>query len=195
MSTTPERVLDRTPLRFAEAVKNQFSFLETMGFRCTCSEATFVRFESADIGINIYHGRRSFEIGLEMESASSATDAYSFSQILRLVDCKEGDQYRNYATHTAEGVVEGVRQLAELLQRCIAGGVLIDDELFSRLRQQKKELVRNYALETKLFQARRKAEVAWRQKDYSTVVKLLKPFSAGLTAVEVRKLEFAVKHL
>jgi hypothetical protein len=185
-----ERVTDRSALRFPEEVKAQFSFLETSGFRCVRSEATFVRFESPRAGVNVYHGRRSFEIGLEIESP---TNAYSFSEILRLVDREQGGQYRNYATHTAQGVTEGVGKLAELFQRCIAAGILDDKQLFARLKVQREELARNYALETQLEQARRKSEAAWRKKDYAAVVKALKPLRAALTANEVGKLEFAEK--
>ena len=188
-----ERVTDRSVLRFAEAVKERFAFLETLGFRCVRSEATFVRFESSRVAINIFHGRHSFEIDLEIEPAQSPTDVYSFSEILRLVDREQAEHSRSYATHTAQGVVEGVRQLAELFQWCIATGILNDDQLFSRLKLQKKELVKNYALETELFQARRTAEAAWRTKDYAAVVKALKPLRAALTATEAGKLEYAEK--
>lgn len=128
-----------------------------------------------------------------MESAPSPTDAYSFSEILRLVDREQGERYRNYATHTAEGVAEGVAKLAELFQRCIAAGILNDKQLFARLKVQRGELARNYALETRLEQARRRSEAAWRAKDYAAVVAALKPLRAALTATEVGKLEFAEK--
>ncbi|MBI3867401.1 MAG: hypothetical protein HY299_02635 [Verrucomicrobia bacterium] len=186
-----ERITDRSLYRFAEEVKTQFSFLETSGFRCVRSEATFVRFESPTAGVNVYHGRQSFEIGLEIESASSPTDNYSLSEVLRLVDRKRGERYRNYATHTMQGVAEGVRKLAELFQHCI--GILNDKELFLHLRLQRKELAKDYALETQLEQARRKAEAAWRTKDYAAVVEALKPSRAALTETEVAKLEFAEK--
>lgn len=191
MSMAAECVTDRSLLRFAEEVKAHFSFLETSGFRCVRAEATFVRFESPTASVNVYHGRRSFEIGLEMESTPSPTDAYSFSEILRLVDREQGERYRNYATHTAQGVAEGVARLAELFQRCIAAGILNDRQLFARLKVQRVELARNYALETQLEQARRKSEAAWRAKDYAAVVAALKPLRAALTAAEVGKLEFA----
>ena len=190
-----ERVTDRSVLRFAEEVKDHFSFLEALGFHCVRSEATFVRFESPKASINVFHGRHSFEIDLEVESAQSPTDVYSFSEILRLVDREQGEQYRNYATHTPQGVAEGVGKLAELFQRCIAAGILNDKQLFSRLKLQRQELARNYALETQLVQARRKSESAWHKKDYAAVVEALKPLRAALTATEVGKLEFAEKQL
>jgi hypothetical protein len=188
-----ERVTDRSLLRFAEEVKDRFSFLEALGFRCVRSEATLVRFESPRVSINTYHGRRSFEIGLDVEPMAPSTHAYSISEILRLVDPEQAEHYRNYATHTAQGVAEGVRQLAGLFHHCIAAGILDDNRLFSHLKLQEEELAAKYAHEVELRQARRKSEAAWRTKDYAAVVEALKPLRAALTATEVGKLEFAEK--
>lgn len=190
-----ERVIDRSVLRFAEEVKDRFSFLEALGFHWVRSEETFVRFASSRVGINIFHGRHSFEIGLEIESAQESTDAYPIPLVLSLVDSKLAESYRYYATHTKEGVAEGVRRLAEDFHRCVNAGILNDSQLFFRLKLQGKELLKNLVLETELFQARRKSEAAWHEKDYVAVVKALKPLRAALTATEVRKLEFAEKQL
>ena len=81
--------------------------------------------------------------------------------------------------------------MAELFHRCISSGILNDEQVFSRLKRQRKELVNSYALETRLLLARRTAEAAWHKKDYETVMKLLKPFRAVLTTSEVGRLEFA----
>jgi hypothetical protein len=161
---------------------------EALGFRCVRSEATFVRFESRAVSINVYHGRQSYEIGLEIEFAS-AREAYSFSELLRLVDPEQAERYRNYATHTVQGVAEGVGQLADLFHRCIDAGILDDSQLVPHLKLQREELSRNYAFKTQLQQARRISEAAWRKRNYADVVKALKPFRAALTPSEVRKLE------
>ncbi len=190
---TNEPLLDRSVLRFAEEVKDHFSFLDDLGFRCVSFETTCVRFESPKASINVYHGLHSFEIDLEIEPSQSPSDAYSFASILRLVDQGQLGHIRNYATHTTQGVVEGVRQLAELFKCCIAAGILNDDQLFLRLKSQKKELTSKFADDVELFQAKRIAEVAWRNKDYSTVVKTLKPLRAVLSATEVKKLDYSEK--
>src|SRR5260221_318053 len=104
-------VTDRSLLRFPEEVKRQFAFLEALGFRCVRAEPTLVRYESPAIGINIHQGRKSYEIGLEIEPMQMPTKSYPFSAILRLVDAKRGESYRNYAAHTVEGVAAGWRQL------------------------------------------------------------------------------------
>ena len=186
---------DRSALRFDAEVKERFSFLGDLGFHCVRAESTFVRFESQSASLNVYHGRQSFEIGLEIEPAPPDRDCFSFSEILRLVDREQALHYRNYGTHTLPGVAKGVHQLALLLERCIEGGILKDKQLFSRLRLQREEFRQCYAVETELVQARRKSELAWRNKDYEAFIKALQPLRAALKATEVAKLKFAEKQI
>lgn len=195
VNMTTERVTDRPLLQFAEEVKTRFAFLEGSGFHCVRTEVTFVRYESSRIGINVYHGRRSFEIGLEIGSTSSPTEVYSFPEILRLADHQQGEQYKYYAAHTTQGVAEGVTKLAELFRHYVAGGILNDPQLFVHLKVQREEIAKNYALEVALRQARRAAESAWPKKNYVAIVEALQPLRTYLTAAEVAKLEFAKKRL
>ena len=193
MSKTIGYVTDRSFLRFPDEAKTQFAFLETQGFHCVHSEATLVRFESSRLAINIYHGRQSYEIGLEIESLVSPTDRYSFSTLLHLIDQELAKHYRSFSAHSVQGVSDGVRQLAESLKRCLAVDILNDKQLFPRLKLQCQKLREDYALEVQLQQARGKAEVAWRNKDYAAVVRNLKPLRSILSVTEIEKLEFAEK--
>ena len=187
-----EHITDRSLLKFADEVKARFAFLESKDFRCTRSEATLVRIESAELAINIYHGRQSYEISLQIEDVRGA-DSYSFSEILRLVHNERAEQYRDYAAHTIEGVAEGVRQLAELFRKCVDAGILNDGKLLSRLELQRGEWARNYALETQLEQARKKSESAWAERNFGKVIEVLAPFEEHLNPSDLKKLEYAKK--
>lgn len=189
-----EHITDRSLLRFADEVKTHFAFLDSKGFRCVRSEATLVQFDSAEVAISIHHGRQSYEISLQIENVRGS-DSYSFSEILRLVHNERAEQYRDYATHTVEGVAEGVRQLAELFRECVDAGILDDSELFSHLKLQRGEWARNYALETQLEQARRKCESAWTEKNFGKVIEVLTPFQEHLNPSDLKKLEYAKKQI
>ncbi len=168
---TENQITDRALLRFADEVKARFAFLETLGFQCVRSEATLVRFESPKLAVSVFHGRQSYEISLEIEDARGS-EPHSFSEILRLVHNERAEQYRDYATRTVEGVVEGVRQLAELFRKCVDAGIFDDSELFSRLKLQREEWARNCSLETQLEQAHKKSESAWAEKNFWKVVRI-----------------------
>jgi hypothetical protein len=189
-----ENATDRASLGFADAVKAKFGFLEGLGFRCVSTEATLVRFESPTLAINISHGRQSYEISLEIDQGRES-ETYSFSEILRLVQVEQAERYRDYATHTVAGVTEGVSQLAELFRKCVVVGILNDSELFFRLKFQRSEWAKNYALETQVEQARRKSESAWAEKDFARVVQVLAPVQEHLGSSELKKLEYAKKQM
>jgi len=188
-----KNITDRSLLRFADEVKLRFVFLETLGFRCVRSEAILVRFEASNIAISVYHDQQSYEISLAIEDVRGS-DSYSFSEILRLVNSEGVEQYRDYATHTVEGVAEGVRRLAELFQKCVDAGILKDSNLFSRLKLQRSEWAKNYALQTQLEQAHKKSESAWAEKDFDRIVQTLAPLQEHLNPSDLKKLEYAKKH-
>ena len=193
MNTNTDHISGKGDLRFAEEVGARFSFLEDLGFRNVRSDATHVRYESPQVGINVYHDQRSFEIWLTMESAA---DTYSLGEILHQIDPKQSKQYRyDYVARTVQGVVVGVDKLASLFRQCLASGMLPDKQLSERLKIQGKERIAKYALDIELMHVRRKLESAWHKKDYPCVVELLKPFQAALTATEIAKLKYAEKHL
>lgn len=145
--------------------------------------------------INVYHGRRSFEISLEIKSLETPTESYPISALVRLFDAKRGEEYKVYSTHTVEGVAEGVRRLAKLLHECLKAGVLDDKQLFSRLKLQRHDLAGKYALEVQLSQGRQQSESAWAKKDFAKVVKILSPLQEHLNPSDLKKLEYAKKHL
>ena len=186
-------ITDRSLLRFSDEVKIRFAFLELLGFRCESSEATMVRFESPRLAINVYHEKLSYEISSAIESAGGA-DTYSFSEILRLVHGERMEQYRDYASHTVEGVAEGVRQLADLYRKCFDTGILNDSQLFPLLEQQRQDWSKNYALETQLRLALKKSEFAWKEINFGEVVQALAPLQEHLNHSDLKKLEYAKKH-
>lgn len=70
-----DRVIDTSLLHFPEEVKSRFAFLERLGFRRVRPKATLVRYESLVMGINVYHGGRSYEIGIEIEPVQGPATA------------------------------------------------------------------------------------------------------------------------
>jgi hypothetical protein len=188
---------DRHPLRFAEMVEENFSFLQEHEFKRLQSEPTFVRFESRRSYVNVYHGRRSFEIGLEIGLLGAGSDEipHSMSEIIRLVEPEKLAEYRDYGAHTAEDVAEGVRGLAARFRRYVDAGILDDAGFFERLRESHKAAVDDYWKKGELTQARRELDAAWHAKNYAKVVEVLEPLRADLTSTELKKLEYAKKEL
>ena len=57
----------RRSLRFSEQAQKYFSYLvESWGFRLVRDVSTLVRFENRQVYLQVFHGRVSFEVGLEL---------------------------------------------------------------------------------------------------------------------------------
>lgn len=190
MNTTP----DRAHLRFPDAVKRHFAFLETKGFVCIHTEPTLVRFRSKGHIIAIYHGRRSYEIGLEIENMQGS-GSYPLSALLYYIHHEAAERYRQWAGVTPSGVEEGVRQLASYFNDCLNCGILEDRKLFDRLARQVEERSRNYNEEIRLNHARREADSAWAQRNFRELLRILTPFRDRLQQSELMKIEYAKKKM
>ena len=118
-------------------------------------------------------------------------ERYPFAMILRIVDPKLAETYRNWATDTREGVAEGVRRLAGDFRRCGDADVLQSPQLFSSLRQQRGDLSERMATNLRLRQVRAETETAWRRKDFAKVVAMLSPLEKELSPAELRKFKYS----
>lgn len=188
----------RAGLRFPEMVHKYFSFLELHGFHCVKSLSTYVRFESPPLFINIYHGRSSFEIGVELgvigEHDKVGNYPYSLSALLEVARYPKAEEYRDFATHTPDGVNEGVKIESELFKNFVLP-ILNNPDLFELLKEQRKVRTEKYFKKEKLFYLRRDLDKAWLAKDYPRVVELLRPARKDLDIVQIKKLEYAENRL
>jgi hypothetical protein len=61
-----EAGVDRWKPGFQEAVLDGFGFLRAYGLKAVEKNPTFVRFESKKVFVNVFHGRGSYEICIEV---------------------------------------------------------------------------------------------------------------------------------
>lgn len=189
MSTTP--IGNELSRWFDDCVLKEFQFLILKGFECVRGAKDTIRYVSSISIVEVYRDGRSNEISLQVTN-SMGTQSYSMSELIRLFDGKEAAKsYRDYASHTWEGVKEGVHRLASRLQKFIDSPEWNGADLFERLEESGKVWAREYSLETQLDQVRKQLELAWHSRDYGSVIKLLQPFEDRLSSSELKKLEYA----
>ena len=73
---------ERAKLGFREAVLSSFKFLNDVGFRPVEQEMTLVRYESPEVFVNVYHGRASFELGVEIGRLKEPNDKLTLYDIV-----------------------------------------------------------------------------------------------------------------
>jgi len=190
MSAAEDVGRDRKSLNFANLVETKFAFLAELGFSEVESQPTIVRFRKGDLALKVYHGRQSFEIGVELGHAG---ERYSMSELIRAADTGVAEQYRNPTAATSVDVAAGLDRLADLLQRFGARALRDDPAYFANLQQQRKAWSESYALDVLVEQVRPKAEAAFHEGRYAEAAQLYEKIAARLTVTEQKKLALARK--
>ncbi|MFN8589401.1 MAG: hypothetical protein U0704_16540 [Candidatus Eisenbacteria bacterium] len=188
MSANNQVGRERARLKFADAVSKHFAFLGRLGFSEVESLPTLVRYGRGDLEVAIYHGRRSFEIGLEITRLGTC---YSIEELIRIAHPELAAQYRNYQTTTPHGIAQGLAQLAGLVKKHGERALTSDPVFFAALDHQRRSWAEGYALDVLAGQLRPKAAAAFRSGDYRQAADLYERIHARLTAVELKKLALA----
>jgi hypothetical protein len=190
---------ERSCLHFPEEVRFHFNYLvDRHDFCCVVVKSTFVRYESNNIFINIYHGRSSYEIGLEigqLGSSGKPEEAFNISWLIKLVDPQRAADYKLYVAKTTDLVRKGVFQLCELFKKYAGKAIFADESTFTLLAKQTGDWKKSYAKEVLASQVRPKANAAFSNRNYGDAVCLYESIFSELTPAELKKLEFAQKQL
>jgi hypothetical protein len=195
-----EAARNRANLDFPDAVFLAFKFLiDDFSFVCVRKETTFVRFESNVTFVNVYHGRTSFELNVEIGeqviSKEVPENPFTIEEILSLVNAKEAVGYHPYQVHTADAVKRFVTELARLVKQYAIPTLIGDHDFFRRLSEMRTKWSTEYMKRLHLNRIRTEVDAAWQQKNYTRVIELYDSMRDDLIPVEVKKLEYAKKRI
>jgi hypothetical protein len=111
---------ERAKLEFREVVLSSFKFLGEFGFRPAQEKETFVRYESSEAFVNVYHGRVSFELGVEIGRLKEPAEKLTLYDIVAGAGAEKTEgfgQHTMFQVSSREGVQQFVPKLACLV-RC-----------------------------------------------------------------------------
>ena len=191
---------DRTSLGFPEAVALEFDFLvKEYSFSCVKREETYVRYESSVVFVNVYLGRSSFELNVEIGERVIGKDLpesrFTIGEILYLANPQVAENYHSYQVTTSQSVKTFVGELARIVKLHAIPALLGDHEFFQRVAeiqlQRSNDLLRTWELN----RVRREVETAWREKDFKRVIEIYDPVKDQLTPAEEKKLQYAKKKI
>lgn len=186
---------DRSGLGFDDAVVKQFVFLESFGLFVTRSEPTFVRYESEERFVNVFHGRLSYEIGVEVGrwvdvDGEVVVEQFSLAYLDAIRPGEAGSSVRGLTAVSREQVARFVAQFAVwaevLLPEALSPS---SDRVFAELQT---ELTRQSALDWQGYRAgvlRELAIAAWQDGDFHSVVLAYKEVVEELPVVSLRPSE------
>jgi hypothetical protein len=189
---------DRWQLGFKDAVLSSFEFLRTYGLAPISEDVTFVRYESDAVFVNVYHGRGSFEIGVEI-GRLDRTEKYGLDYVVswagKLAWETEGfGRGTMFQVSTREGVQNTVPKVAELVKKYGDAFLRGNPAFYEELQKANERSSVEYEREQMLTRIRKEADAAWTAKDFARVAELLQPIWSDLTEVESKRLAYAEKH-
>ena len=196
----------RSRLGFADAVKESFVFLVSgFGFRLVEAQPTFVRYESERAFVNVFHGRGSYELGVEIGhwiviDDDRVEERFPLGDVIALDHDLATVGYRSFATTEKEPLARLVAQLAGWTQRFAPRALEGDATTFDRLRVENARQSQAMQEGWRATRLRSAADEAWHRKDWGRVVDAYGEMVSELRTVdlkpsELRRLRYAQEQL
>jgi hypothetical protein len=185
----------RAGLGFKDSVLTSFKFLTDLGLHPVDEKATFVRYESSEVFVNVYHGRASFELGVEIGRVKEPNEAQL--TIPEIVAWAGADKTEGRGNHvmfqvsSPEGVREFVPKLADLVQKYAMPFIKGDATAYREALQARSRAADDYVKQVNLKQMRSKTDAAWQAKDYARVTELYSQMRSELSEIESKRLAYA----
>lgn len=189
--TTPSS--ERQALGFETGAVDRFSFLESdYGFRCISRSSTYVRFESDAVFVNVYHGRSSYELGVEVGRLSEDANARLRLPTIIAALANGAEEPKSFFQASEKNAIQNCLMKLGSLVESYCGNLLNGDEdTFKRVQivaeQISEKLTEHYAHAP----LRHKADTLWREKKYVDALRIYEQFSKSLTPAEQRRVAFA----
>jgi hypothetical protein len=193
----------RAALGLVEATVSAFEFLREYGFERVVAQPTFVRFESQAGFVNVFHGRSSYELGVEVGRwsnlhGSPVEEKFSLRDVIELTGKADEAGLRPLATTEPATLGRFVRILAEWTQTYARPALAGDKGFFNELGARSAERWRERQDEDRAAELRAEADDAWRRRDYSAVVQAYTALdelpAISLSRSEQGRLDYARKH-
>jgi hypothetical protein len=189
---------ERAKLGFKETVLSSFEFLGDFDLHPVQEEVTFVRYESSEVFVNVFHGRASFELGVEIGRLKQPTEKLTLYDIVAWAGAEKAEgfgQHVRFQVSSRNGVQEFVPKLASLINKHAAPLLRGDGAAYDSALESQSEREKEYAKEENLKSVRSKAEAARQAKDYAQVVELYDSMRKDLTKVEGKRLAYAEQQI
>jgi hypothetical protein len=187
---------ERYKLQFPEVVTEKFAFVAEFGLHQVRTEPTYVRYESPRVFLDVYHGRGSYEIGVNTGLLGSDT-RYGLGYLVYWAGSweKEGfGRHTMFQVTTADGVARFVPKVVELVRKYGRDFLAGKPAFYARLEEANR---RNAALgehRRRVEAVREKASAAWPQRDLGRVAELYATIEGDATELEKKRLAYARKH-
>lgn len=182
----------RNGLGFLDAARGHFGFLIDLGFTEKQADPTYLRFVKGDRFVEVFHGRASFELGVEFGRRVRVDDD-DLEQKFHIADVAPvlapEIRYTARTAMTKDQVDRFVEELAATT-RPLAERIERDGrEAFELTSQAVSVQSEKYLDGLRAGRLRNRADEAWRRKDFAVVVSAYAEIESELESVDLRASE------
>ncbi|HEX7163290.1 MAG TPA: hypothetical protein VF223_18895 [Trebonia sp.] len=187
-------------LNFVASARSAFDFVTNPPYslRLVDQDEGRVTYAGVDLGLAILYDGLSCELDLALwrESVEAeVTHPYTMVDLLRVADPDRARSYRQFSASTEAAVEQGLAMLESEFRRFGLQALSGSREFFERMRQMRSLAAAEFNSELEDKQIREKAGRAWRDRDFSNVVKQYSILGDRLSQVERARLDYARRHL
>lgn len=182
----------RKQLGFAEAVVREFEFVEaSYGFRRIEESITFVRYESDQIFLNVYHGRSSYEIGVELGKlvADPSVNRYGLSYVIAGL-APEYEGQTSFQATEPKTIAKCVAKAARIVESYCGPALAGDREAFQKIEEAARVEGERLLVRYKYGAIINRADHAWENKDRVRAAELYEEAEPGLDTTRKRRLDY-----
>ena len=193
------RPTERKLLQFSELAESALTSLATeFGMVVAKSTPTLVRLEGPAVFVNFFHGRSSYEVGIEVGRrghAEELTRPYDLAEVMAVTDADAARRYRRPQASDLDSLRSVVQRAVEQLVAYGRNALAGDPTFFDVLREVRLERAADSGRRLRHASARARAEEAWHLKDHRGVVAALEQLGDAITAAEAKKYAYSKKQL
>jgi len=182
-------------LGFKALAESAFAFLrDRFGFRIESSEDTRLVFQGNGVFVAVFHGRSSFELGIEIGRTNVPGERFNWTEVLEVV-APEAAETARFQTSDTVGLARGLQHFSGLL--ALHGAHLLRNEpgSFDSLREPIRRARQAYTDRRKFGAIKNRAQRAWQEKAWDEACTLYRSIRGELTEIESKRLEFLEKRL
>lgn len=179
--------MTRSPA-FDHLALDAFAFLAEMGFKVVERTPTFVRLERGEVFVQLYHGRSSHQVGLELGREAHG-QLFSLNEVLVAFAPDLAEQARYQATEP-DVLERCLRSVAKTLREQATEVLLGEDAAFLILSQTATKVRRTATLGAQYGAILDQAERAWTDGDRERAAELYEKAEPALDETGRRRLVF-----
>lgn len=189
MSTGDKASNGQGRLGFIDLALRAFAFLLRIGFEVVRREPTRVVFESPTVFVNVYHGRSSYQVGLEIGSLADARHKYSLYEVLAALAPSEVEK-ASCQTTDPELLERCLSSVADVVGRTCGSLLAGNVDAFEDLRVAVAPRRKAVTLQAEFGAILDRADRAWEAKDLHRAKELYQRAETALDGTRRRRLKY-----